>query len=183
MAEELGLDYDHEPTHYQDGAKAEDYLQINPNGRIPCIVDDGFVVWESMAINLYLAKKHPGELSPKSLEEEALAVQWSFWVMTEVEKPLLNSLFAATGMMGFEKDPEQAKAYFSELSGPLKVLDQALAGKDYLLGDRFTVADLNIASVLSWAQMGGFSLSDWPNVDAWMSRCTQRPAVSKVQNL
>ncbi len=181
MAEELGIDYEHVATHYRDGAKKEEYLKLNPNGRIPCIEDGGFVVWESMAINLYLAKKYGGDLAPKNLEEDAIATQWSFWVMTEVEKPLLNALFAATGIMGFEKNAKQAATYFAELSAPFEVLNQALDGKQYLMGNRFSVADLNVASVLTWAQMGQFSLADWPNMDAWLRRCLERPAAARAR--
>jgi glutathione S-transferase len=65
---------------------------VNPNGRIPAIDDNGFKLWESMAINLYLARKHGSGLLPKTMEDEAQAIQWSFWVMTEVEKPALAVL-------------------------------------------------------------------------------------------
>src|SRR4029077_14762078 len=83
----LGLDYENVPVHFADGsAKTPEYLAVNPNGRIPAIDDNGFKLWESMAINLYLAKKHGSGLLPKTMEDEAQAIQWSFWVMTEVEK-------------------------------------------------------------------------------------------------
>jgi hypothetical protein len=73
-------------------AKTPEYLAVNPNGRIPAIDDNGFKLWESMTINLYLAKKHGSRLLPKTREDEAQAIQWSFWVMTEVEKPALAVL-------------------------------------------------------------------------------------------
>jgi glutathione S-transferase len=62
---------------------------VNPNGRIPAIDDNGFKLWESMAINLYLAKKHGCDLLPKTMVDESQAIQWSFWAMTELEKPAL----------------------------------------------------------------------------------------------
>ena len=96
VCRELGLQYEHVPTHFADGGtKSAEFLAINPAGRIPAIDDDGFRLAESMAINIYLAKKHGGELAPKSLEDEARMLQWSFWAMTEVEKPLLAVLHAA----------------------------------------------------------------------------------------
>jgi glutathione S-transferase len=181
MAEECGVPYEHVPTHFQTDAKKEDYLRINPNGRIPAIDDDGVVVWESMAINLYLAKKYGKDLGPRNLAEEAATNQWSFWVMTEVEKPLLGALFARTGMMGVKKDDVEAVRLFGELKRPLDVLNTHLASRSWLVGERFTVADLNVASVLSWAQMGRFDLSPWPKVAAWLERCTSRPGAVKAR--
>jgi glutathione S-transferase len=94
MAEELGLPYEHVKTTFTGGTRTPEYLKINPNGHIPAIDEDGFTLWESMAINLYLAKKHgAGRLYPTRLEDEARAWQWSFWGMTEVERPAMTALF------------------------------------------------------------------------------------------
>jgi len=180
MVEELGVPYEHVPTKFASDSKAPDFLQINPNGRIPAIDDDGFRVWESMAINLYLAKRFGGPLAPADLREEATATQWSFWVMTEVEKTLLQALFHKTGMMGAEKSAEKAAEYLVQLDAPFKVLNQALEGKDYLMGGRFTVADLNVAGVLLWTAMARADLSAYPALQAWLGRCTARPALARA---
>jgi glutathione S-transferase len=80
IANELGLDYEHIPIEIGPaGARKAEYLAINPNGRLPAIDDGGFVLWESLAITLYLAKKH-GRLYPATLEGEAKAWQWSLLV-------------------------------------------------------------------------------------------------------
>jgi len=182
MAEELGVDFDHVPTRFADEAKTAEYKKINPNGRVPAIDDDGFVVWESMAINLYLAKKYGGDLAPKDLQEDATATQWSFWVMTEIEKTLLQALFHTLGLFGAEKDPAKAAACVAELAPALGVLNAELEGKAYLMGDRFTVADLNVSSVLSFTRMVGEDLSKWPAVQAWFGRCTEREAFARARN-
>lgn len=181
MAEECGVPYEHVKTDFAAGTKSDEYKAINPNARIPAIDDDGVVVWESMAINLYLAKKYGGELAPKNAAEEAHATQWSFWVMTEIEKPLLNALFARTGMMGMPKDEAVAAKYFDEIRKPLGVLNDHLAKHEYVLGNRFTVADLNVACVLNWASAGRFSLAEWPKVEAWLAKCAARPAAKKAR--
>src|SRR5215470_2674439 len=86
IAKELGLDYEHVPIETGPlGARKPDYLAVNPNGRLPAIDDDGFILWESLAIVLYLAKKHGG-LYPATLEGEAKAWQWSLWAANEVER-------------------------------------------------------------------------------------------------
>ena len=88
VAEELGVPYQHLPIEIGDaGARTPEFLALNPNGRLPVIVDDGFVLFESLAITLYLAKKHSlGKLYPATLEGEARAWQWSFWAIAEVDR-------------------------------------------------------------------------------------------------
>ena len=181
MVNELGLDYENVPIHFADGsAKTPQYLAVNPNGRIPAIDDNGFKLWESMAINLYLAKKHGSVLLPKTMEGEAQAIQWSFWVMTEVEKPALAVLLHRFFLPKDQRDSKLADDGEQQLQKPLEVLDQHLATTGYLVGPTFTVADLNVASVLSWARMGRVALSGFPHVDGWLAECLKRPAAVKA---
>ncbi len=181
MVNELGLDYEHVPVHFGDGsAKTPEYLAVNPNGRIPAIDDDGLKLWESMAINLYLAKKHDGGLWPKTIEDEAQALQWSFWAMTEVEKPALAALLHRMFLPEDMRDPRLADEGEQQLQQPLKVLDQALAKTGYLAGASFTVADLNVASILSWARLARVDLSAFPHVKQWLTAALQRPAAEKA---
>src|SRR5690348_13295867 len=94
LAAELGLDYDNIAINTTGESREPSFLAINPNGHIPTIDDNGFILWESMAINLYLAKKHGlGTLYPTALEDEARAWQWSFWGITEIERHVLNAMF------------------------------------------------------------------------------------------
>jgi glutathione S-transferase len=183
MANELGLDYENVPIHFADGsAKTPQYLAVNPNGRIPAIDDNGFKLWESMAINLYLAKKHGSVLLPKTLEGEAEAIQWSFWVMTEVEKPALAVLLHRLFLPKDQRDAKLANEGENQLQKPLAVLDQRLATTGYLVGPTFTVADLNVASVLSWARIGGVAFAGFLHVDRWLAVCLQRPAAAKARS-
>ena len=110
MAEELGLRYEHVKTTFTGGTRTPEYLKINPNGHIPAIDEDGFTLWESMAINLYLAKKHgAGRLYPTGLQDEARAWQWSFWGMTEVERPAMTALFNRVVLAEDKRDPLAAE--------------------------------------------------------------------------
>jgi glutathione S-transferase len=179
MLKELGVPFVHVPTHFMDGStRTPEFLAINPNGRVPVIDDGGFTVHESMAINLYLAKKYGGPLAPRDLQEDTRATQWSFWVVTEVEKPLL---FAAANRALFaegSRDEVQAQMAVGKLDRPFKVLDAHLATHDWLMGGRFTVADLNVATVMDLAPQCGIPLDAWPRVRQWHARCLDRPAAA-----
>jgi len=177
MAEELGLEYEHIPTNFVEGTETEAFRAINPNGRVPALVDDdGTTVWESQAINLYLAEKYGGGLWPEGQADRAHALQWSFWVVTEVEESLLEILLHRRALPKEERDEGVVKLALAKLQRPFPVIDAQLADRQYLLGDAFSVADLNVASVMSWALVAGVDLDAYPNLDRWLKNCASRPA-------
>ena len=180
IAEELGLDYEHLPVEIGDaGARSPQFLAINPNGRLPFIDDDGFVLYESLAITLYLAKKHSvGKLYPGALEAEAKAWQWSFWAIAEVDRGVNIWSLHAVRLPPAERDAAKRDEAFKVVAAPFRVLDAAVGEQRYLLGDEFTVADLNVAAVISRAI--DMDLGAVPNLKAWLSRCLDRPAARKA---
>jgi glutathione S-transferase len=180
MAEELGLNYEHLPIEIGDtGARSPEFLGINPNGRLPFIVDSGFVLFESLAITLYLAKKHAsGKLYPDTLKSEAKAWQWSFWAITEVDRGVNIWSLHAIRLPSAERDAAKRDEALKVLAAPFRVLDAAVARQQYLLGDDFTVADLNVAAVVSRAI--DMNLSAVPNLKSWLVRCLDRPAARKT---
>lgn len=181
-AEELGLPYEQKTVNMFAGEHKEPaFLAVNPNGKLPAMTDGDLTLFESMAINTYLADTYgKGSLQPDSPADRARANQWSHWVMAECETPLLHAILHAFGIMGYEQSPEKIKEKRAELEAQLGVLDQALEGRDYLVGSRFTVADLNVASVLQWGQVAGMDWAPHGNVAAWLERCLSRPANQKV---
>lgn len=176
VAQELGLRYDHVPIEIgQAGARAPEFLAINPNGRLPFIVDGDFVLFESLAITLYLAKKHsPGKLYPASLQDEARVWQWSFWAIAEVDRGVNIWSLHAVRLPPAERDAQKREEALRVLAAPFSVLDAAVASQPYLLGSDFTVADLNVAAVISRAV--DMDLSAVPNLKNWLCRCLDRPA-------
>jgi glutathione S-transferase len=176
VAEELGIPYRHVPIEIGDeGARAPEFASLNPNGRLPFIDDGGFGLFESLAITLYLAKKHSaGKLYPGTLEGEAKAWQWSFWSIAEVDRGVNIWSLHAVRLPPAERDAALREEALKVIAAPFKVLDAALAGKPYLLGGEFTVADLNVAAVISRAV--DLDLSAVPNLKAWLTRCLERPA-------
>jgi glutathione S-transferase len=185
MARELGLDYEHIKVDFATGETRQPaHLALNPNGHVPVIDDDGFILWESMAINLYLARKYgTGGLYPSHADDEARAWQWSFWGITEIERPLLTALLNRAFYPESQRDAATADAAEKTLAQPLGVLDGALGSTPYLLGDKFTVADLNPASVLAWARPARIDLSAFPKVAEWLKNCAERPAARAVRQL
>ncbi len=180
-ANELGLDYAHVPTHFMKESKQPDYLAINPNGRVPAMVDGDLVLFESMAINLYLARTYGAPLRVDDPADEARAVQWSFWGITELEGTLLKAMFTALGLFGEEADPARANETLNKGAGrALGVLDRHLEGRDWLVGGDFSVADVNVAGVLNLALSGRLDLSQWGNVKEWLDRCYGRPGAKKT---
>ncbi len=181
MLEELGLPYRNIPTHFATGdTRTPEFLAINPNGHIPALVDGDVTLFESLAITLYLARKYGGGLWPSSVEDEGRAFQWSFWAITELEEPLLVLLMHGAMLPPAGRDPAKAADAKARLSKPLDVLEGALRGRPVLVGTQFGVADLAVASVLSWARMLRIDLSGWPWVEAWLGRCLDRPAARRA---
>lgn len=184
LLNELGLPFEHHPIDFRDPAINEPpYRSLNPNGRVPTLVDGDLVLFESMAINLYLARRYGADHGfwPDSPATEGLTWQWSFWVMTEVEQPLLTVLMHSRVLDESKREPDKVKRNLGVLKRPLAALDDALSGQEYLVDQRFTVADLNVASVLSWCKPARVSLRETPHLDAWLSRCLARPARKKAQ--
>ena len=199
-ATELGLDFTHVPTPYQGGAtRTPEFLAINPNGHIPVVVDvrppeqgGEVVVWESMACALYIARNHgqPDGLSitPANPREDAEALRWSFWVVTEAEADALTVLMHRMVMPSERRKPELAEAAERRLAVPFRVIEQHLerqrsAGMAHLAADRFTVADLCVASVLNWARPAHGLMAAHPLTHQWIVRCMERPAQLAVKAL
>jgi glutathione S-transferase len=176
--EELGVPYELVAAE----TKSADYKAINPNGKIPALVDGDLVLFESMAINLYLARKYDKSgLWPREVADEGRAFQWSIWAMTEIEPALLLVLMNRVFLPPNQRDEPAAKAAEEKLGPALAILDASLASKKYLLGDSFTIADLNVASVLSWALFSKVDLAKTPNTQRWLLECTARPAFNKAR--
>jgi len=194
-AAELGLAYEHVQTDYKAGAtRTPEFLAINPNGHIPVIVDhrpEGDVtVWESMACALYIARHHGRpdgvSLTPATPREDAEALRWSFWAVTEVEKDALTVLMHRLVMPEDQRKPELAEQAERRLHVPLRVLEQHLLaqkahGQDHLAAARFTVADLCVASVLLWVRASRELMDGFPAVHAWLHACLARPAYRSLR--
>ncbi|MEY4616980.1 MAG: hypothetical protein RJB66_1940 [Pseudomonadota bacterium] len=186
MMEELGLSYERAPLNMsQKEHKAPDFLKLNPNGKVPCLVDGTFVLWESMAITEYLVQKYGANssLAAKTPEETGLISQWSFWSILELQKHAVEWLIQEHFMPAERKDAGVVEKAQKALLPLFAILDQALENKTYLIGNRFTIADLHVASVVNVAAGLGFNVASFPHVQTWIKACHDRPAWHRYNSL
>ncbi len=175
MAGELNLQYEHfDYAPRSAETKTPAFLAMNPNGAVPTIDDDGFILFESMAINIYLARKHKSPLYPSDPGQQAKVLQWSLWETDKLDRQVVNYANHSFALPEAERKPALAEAAFKDVSAGMAVLNTALATAPYLIGPDFTVADLNVASALYRAL--SMDLSAWPKAVDWLQRCWARPA-------
>ncbi|MCJ9674342.1 MULTISPECIES: glutathione S-transferase family protein [unclassified Neorhizobium] len=153
-----------------------EFLAINPMGSIPSMDDDGFVLHESLAITLYLARKYGGELGPKDIAEEGQMVQWSLFGATSVETPALKiSATIAGGRAETEEGKADIEVAARTLKRPFDVLEKHLSRTSHMVGGRFTVADINVAEVVRYAQGYAPLFDSRPALKAWIEAAQARP--------
>lgn len=166
-----------------DAAHDQRVTSRNPMGKIPVMEDDGLVLSESMVIDYYLARKSASALVPPGLAGECGVLQWTLWVTSEVERPLTLLFQHRVLFPAQRRDPAVAAAAEPELKRPFDALEAALAGRSWLVGDAFTLADLHVSVVMLMTRYLAMDMSAWPGVQAWLSRCTARPAFVTAEKL
>jgi glutathione S-transferase len=155
---------------------APDFLKVNPQGQIPAMTDGDLTLTESLGIATYIARRYGGPIGPQSDAESALIDQWMLLAATAIETPALEIMQAPQGAMG-----EGITAVAAEkLRRPLARLNAHLAGRDWLLGDRFTVADITVAECTRYAQGHPTLIAEFPEVDRWIKAAQARPAFQKM---
>jgi glutathione S-transferase len=180
MTFELGIPYEHDDLLPRSpGTKTSEFLALNPNARVPVIEDDGFVLYESMAINFYLAKKHNSALYPSDPRNEALALQWSFWETDRLDRHLADYIMHTSGLPEAERNKSVAESAWAEVEPAMNALNGFLGKARWLAGPDFSIADLNVAGAL-WRGLS-MDLGRWPAVREWLARCWDRPAAKKAR--
>lgn len=157
------------------------FLTFNPQGQIPAYVEGDLTLTESLSITNHIARTRGGALGPQTPAEAALIDQWTLLAVTAVESHALEILNIQGA--GGDKSPEgQATIAIcaEKLRRPLKRLEAHLGQHDHLMGDRFTVADLNLAECLRYAQGHPTLIGEFPAVKAWLEACQSRPAFRRM---
>lgn len=156
--------------------KSDAFLRINPNGKIPAMVDDEVTLFESMAINFYLAEKYKKDLLGTNLQEKGYVYQWSIWAIAEVQPPIIEAFIQKVFVPEDKRDLALIEKSLSKVPAFLKILDDRLADSKYLAGNEFTLADLNTASVVNILHHIQYDLSQFKNTVNWLNVLSERAA-------
>lgn len=185
LLEEMQLPYELKHIDLFGGeGYSKEYLRIHPHGQVPALETDGQVIYESGAICSWLADTHPdAQLAPAPDNgKRAQYEQWMFYAPGTMEPPLWQILLHTMLLPEDQRLSSVVKMNEETYAKCIPVLDAALEGKDYMLGDDFSAADIMIGSALVWGSnyLSSISLDDYPNVKHYMQRLIERPAYQRA---
>ena len=186
LLKESSIPYEHvNVTINVEGAtcKEPSYVALNPNARVPTIDDDGFVLWESAAINLYLAEKYGSPLWPKDLQGKGRAYQWAFFIANDVEPHMITVMQHRLMFAPDKRSPALADAADEKLQPRLKVLDDFLSTHKYFDIDKWGLADFMVASVCYSFTVMKYDLSKFPHFQKWLMASIERPKAKEARAL
>ncbi|MCB0417288.1 MAG: glutathione S-transferase family protein [Bdellovibrionaceae bacterium] len=181
-AEELGISFEHIPTDPKAGeSRTPEFLLKNPYGKVPVIDDDGFLLFESAAICTYLADKFPEkQLTPKAYtQDRAIFDQWLSFIITELEQGLWTIAKHTFALPETKRIAQMREIGQWEFARAAKALNTGLKDRSFLVGERFTVADILAGNCLIWAIRSEVPLG-YPRLEDYLERLQQRPAFQKA---
>lgn len=179
--EELGLEYAYRHVDLAGGeGQSEAFLARHPDGKVPVLEDGELTLFESAAICRYLAERYgaPGDLLPADIEARARVDQWLFFVIGELEQPLWTQAKHKFALPGEQRIPAVLPTAAWEFQRALAALGRRFDGEGWLVGERFTLADLLLAHTLTWAVQ--FKMRLPPALSAYRERVVARPALARA---
>jgi len=182
--EEVQVPYERVSINFKEREhKSENYLKLNPNGKVPLLLDNDFKIWESIAINFYLAEKYKPELLGKTLEQKALVQQWSIWAIAELQPPIIETFIQLVFVPEEKWDRQVIEKSTGKIPNLLKILDSQLRDQNYLVNDQFTLADLNVASIVGICKDIQYDISSYQNITKWLNQLSQRESFKKYSEI
>ena len=186
LLKESAIPYEHvHVTVNVEGATCKDpsYVSLNPNARVPTIDDDGFVMWESAAINLYLAEKYKSPLWPQDMQGKGRAYQWAFFIANDVEPHMITVMQNRVMLAPEKRNPALADAADAKLQPRLKVLNDFLSTHKYFDIDKWGLADFMVASICYSFTAMKYDLSNYPHLQKWLMASIERPKAKEARAL
>lgn len=183
LCKESNIPYEHvNVTVNIEGAQCKQawYTALNPNARVPTIDDDGFVMWESGAINLYLAEKCRSPLWPADMKGKGRMLQWAFFIANDVEPGMITVMQHRVMFPPEKRNAALADDADAKLQPRLKILDDFLQKNRFFGGDRWDMADFMVASVCFSFAFMKYDLSKFPNFQKWLSASLERPKAKEA---
>jgi len=176
LLNELGLEYElHSVELLQGDAQEQDFLALNPAGKVPVLVDDDAVITESAAIQIYLAEKHPDAgFIPASVADRAQMYRWIFFLVTEIEQPLWRIARQTFLYPEDRRSPRDVDVATRECVAMVAVLERHMANREFVVGERVSVADFNAAYTLDWANEAHM-LGNAPRLQTYRKTMYARP--------
>jgi glutathione S-transferase len=186
LCKESNIPYEHvDVTINVEGAtcKEPSYVSLNPNARVPTIDDDGFVMWESAAINLYLAEKYKSPLWPADSKGKGRMLQWALFTANDIEPNMIVVMQHRIIFPPDKRNPAIADDADSKLQPRLKVLDDHLAKSKFFGGDKWDMADFMVASVCYSFFAMKYDLAKFPSFQKWLVASLERPKAKEARAL
>ena len=176
LLNELGLEHELHPVDLmQDEHHQQDFLSLNPAAKVPVLVDGDLVLTESAAIQLYLAEKYPqAGFIPETLEDRAQMHRWMFFLVTEVEQPLWRIARHTFVYPDEKRIPQDVELARQECLEMIEVLERHMSEREFMVGDRLSVADFNAAYTLDWANTDEM-LASAPRLRDYLKAMYARP--------
>jgi glutathione S-transferase len=183
LLKESNIPYEHNNvTINVEGATAKEpaYMALNPNARVPTIEDDGFVMWESAGINLYLAEKYKSPLWPQDMKGKGRVYQWAFFTANDIEPNMITVMQHRVMFPPEKRNAALADDADTKLQPKLKVLDDHLAKNRYFGGEKWDLADFMVASVCYSFVAMKYDLSKYSNFQRWLTASVERPKAKEA---
>lgn len=179
----LGLEYEFVVINPLAGeTQTEEYLKMNPSGKIPALDDDGFYLFESNAIMKYLCRKNKSDFYPSDIVEQAHVDKWLDFIGAHLNNGLAKVFFnkIVAGLIEAEVDKKSMEEGYGFLERFMTVIEKQLGTTPYLAGDKMTIADIALLATVDPFEVIDINISDYPNVAAWASKLMKEPFYTKV---
>lgn len=175
-ASNMQLKYEWVPLNLQAGDQKQDwFLKLNPNGKVPTLVDGDFTIWESNAILLYLGKRFvPNTLIPQGLPQLGVMLEWMFFEATQLSRTVGSARFLTRYMPPERVNPQELARTREQANRAIKILNGHLAGQDFLAGS-YSLADISCYAQLVVASEGKIGLDDFQAIQRWQKRVEDQP--------